>query len=95
MQKRFVFIHRVIPSLMVITSSLGFYWLAQYSYTVHHRDFIAEQLAQYDDSKTRPYMPRPNVVTDPMIAYQSDLMGLYGAKPVVFYKKEAPRAISR
>lgn len=55
--------------------------VAIYSYNTTHRDFIDEQLSQYDDSKTKPHKKRPNIMTDNSMFYRNDIASLYNVKP--------------
>lgn len=91
MKLKFLLANFVLPSFLVVSSSLGFLWLAKYSQQIHSTEFVMEKLAEYDDDRTRPYIPRPNIVTDPGVIYQSDLGALYDTKPVVLIMKDGKK----
>lgn len=69
--------------LVAFISVWIFILLAYYSYKYTHRDFVLEQLSQYDGSKTKPYASRPNVLVDSGLIYQTDLADMYDTKPVI------------
>lgn len=73
---------KILNSPILAMLSFGlFIAVAIYSYNATHRDFIDEQLSQYDDSKTKPYIERPNIKTDNNIRYRNDIAALYNVTP--------------
>lgn len=74
--------------MVAFTALIIFIALAVYSYKQAHRDFVSEQLSQYDSKKTKPWHPRMNVLVDSGLIYQADLGALYNTEPVVLIMGE-------